>query len=469
MVWSIRNVVYSGILRELAQSGWRVHLLIPEVNAEVLRASELADFELATSVLPLQEARKKRRMSLHEVLSQVVRSAFHQRNGIRSFPIYRRWLSRKSSGRMLRREKIIDLLGNLARPTFIFIWLVWLNEVIYRWLVDLEPVRQQLRALNPDLVWSTVCVRHQEYPYVLVCHDMNICIVTSILSFDNLTSRTTIPKFDHYLVWNQRMHDQLLSYYHTIRAQDVSITGTPQFDFHRSPGFQWSREDTLSHLGLPEGSRYILYTGSSQFLAPDEPELVSQFARRLATDPMLSDSWLVVRLHPLDDWDRWRISMDASYRVILSLPWASKPDKTGWTLSSPNDQRAWISSLLHADCCINIASTTSLDAAILDRPVIGIRFDKEPQAPPDILYEEYDTEHYIHLAQSDGIQLALSWENLMNLIHEARNNPSRWRAARELMVAREVGQADGQAAKRVLGVLNQLVTKLPNRVNKTRL
>lgn len=457
MVWSVRNVIYSGALRLLAEDGWRVHLLMPTHDPALFQLPQYADFGLAASIQPLLPPAQQKTSRLFMPLTQIVRSAFHQRNQIRSFPIYRKWLGRNYTRRMRLRENVIDLGGRLASPRFIFDRLVRYSEVLYRRANDLAPICTQLKALKPDLIWSTVCVRKQEYPYVLAAHDLQIPIVTSILSFDNLTSRTAIPVYDHYLVWNQRMKDQLIRYYPAISSRQVTITGTPQFDFHHNPAFRWSRETTLQRLKLPPEAQYILYTGSAQILAPDEPKLVTELARLLATDSVLGDYWLVVRLHPLDDWKRWQPVCEASEKVVLSYPWEIPPDQDGWTLSSPNDQGFWVSSLLHATCCINIASTTSLDAAIMDKPVIGIRFDREPGAPSDILYEEYETEHYIHLVNSGGLQLARSWKMLIDLIHDAVRQPERWQAERASMVAHEVGQVDGNSTGRVIQVLRQMI------------
>jgi CDP-glycerol glycerophosphotransferase (TagB/SpsB family) len=91
----------------------------------------------------------------------------------------------------------------------------------------------------------------------------------------------------------------------------------------------------------------------------------------------------------------------------------------------------------------------SFDAAILDRPVIGIRFEGEADAPREILYEEYDTDHYRPLVESGGLRLGHSWTELLDLMRQAINHPEQDRDARARMVAQECGAADGLAAQRV--------------------
>jgi CDP-glycerol glycerophosphotransferase (TagB/SpsB family) len=126
-------------------------------------------------------------------------------------------------------------------------------------------------------------------------------------------------------------------------------------------------------------------------------------------------------------------------------------------LSTPNDHALLISSLLHAEACLNIVSTISLDAAILDRPVIGIEFRRELNAPSEIMYEEYETDHYRPLVDSGGVRLAHKWTELITLMHDALNEPERDRRQRAQMVERECGQVDGHAKDRVVTTLLDLL------------
>jgi hypothetical protein len=127
-------------------------------------------------------------------------------------------------------------------------------------------------------------------------------------------------------------------------------------------------------------------------------------------------------------------------------------------IPTADDQAVLISSLAHASACLNIASTTTLDAAILDRPVIGIRFDREKDAPGELIYEEYDTDHFRPLVESGGLRLARSWSELMELMHLAIVRPDTDKEARARMVARECGVVDGRAGERITGVLIKLLS-----------
>ena len=464
-VWSVRNVVYGGVLRRLAAAGVDVRVLVPRRPSPAALAARPA-FADATEIHELRVASPRlaprpgagngvRRGK--ELLEAAVRAGFSHRHGIASYEIYARWLERRAPLRERLHTRVAEALGVALRRDALRARAVRAVERGYRDLYVLEPARAHLRELAPDLVYSTACILASEYPYSLAAKDLGVRTVASIPSFDNLTSRGVLPRFDDYLVWNERMRDQLLRFYPAVEAAKVRVTGTPQFDFHVRPEYRWERPRTLAALGLPSDARYLLYSASHQQLTPDEPALVAELARRARAHPALGGHMLVVRLHPLEDWSRWNAVRGAAPHVVLSPAWDEPPDASGWTLASPDGQARLVSSIAHADACVNIASTMSLDAAILDRPVVGIDFRGEPDAPRDVLYGEYEAEHYRPLVQSGGIRVARSWSELLDLLETAVGDPARDRAARAGMARSECGTVDGHAADRVADALLELL------------
>ncbi|HKV49586.1 MAG TPA: hypothetical protein VJO52_00155 [Gemmatimonadaceae bacterium] len=451
MVWSVRNVVYGGVLDRLAAAGVDVHLILPHGAPDSVRAHSPA-FRAAAAIHEL-EAQPARAVRGKALLDGVIRSAFNRRYGVGSYPLYRTWYERRWTHAQRTRAACIEALGMVAQVPAVFDAARGLSERQYRRARDLRHAREQLERIQPDVLWSTFCVTPLEYPYYLAARDLGIPVVTSILSFDNLTSRGVIPDYDHYLVWHEKMRDQLIRLYPRTRPEQVTITGTTQFDFHRTPAYVWTREETLRRLGVPAGARYVLYAGSHVGLAPAEPELVRGIAQHMHDTPELRDLWTVVRIHPLETRDRWRPVTDVFPNVVVCTAWETAPDADGWTLSHPDDQAMLVSSLTHAVACVNVASTISLDAAILDRPVLGIDFSDEPTAPQDVMYQEYEAEHYRPLVQLGGLRLAHSWGELMTLIQTALDCPRMDSERRAAVVRQECGVVDGQAASRVAAAM----------------
>ena len=454
MVWSVRNVVHSGVLRTLAESGVEAHLIMPGWEGVAGRA-EARLFDDAAGCHPLLDVARRAPRG-KALLDAVLSSAFHHRYGNRSQPIYRRWFSRHDGPWLQARAAFVQLTRWLGASRRAVAWLEQTTDRLARHARDLEPVRRQLRTINPDLIWSTVNISSLEQPYRFAARDLGIPIATSILSFDNLTSRGPLPRDDYYMVWGSSMKAHLARFYPEIDEQRMFVTGTPQFDFHRRPACLWPRERTLVALALPPRSRYFLYGASHAMLTPEEPLLVSQLATQMARHPVLHRHVLVVRLHPLDDPGRWAALVRDHPGVRLSAPFDNTSAVDGWALPSADDYARLTSSLIHADGCVNIASTISLDAAIVDRPVICVDFTTEPDCPRDLLFAEYGTEHYAPLVASGGLRLARNWSELLDLMETAILDPSRDRERRARMVAVECGPVDGRAGQRVAQTLIQL-------------
>lgn len=459
-VWSIRNVVYSGILELLRDRGLEAHLIMRNCTADspYLKLDEL---KCACSTSCFAEVQPTGKGRGRPFLQSVLFAASSARYRSRSYPIYRRWLSRHASWRERVRTNFINLLALVAAPPWIYQRLLQLQERLYRRAYDFQAVEQQLRSLAPDWLWSTVSVATEEQPYIFAARELGIPVVTSILGFDNLTSRWAQNRFDHYLLWSEAMKSDLLRVLPEVSPGQATVTGTPQFDFYCRKDLVWSRPRTLTKLGLKEGDRYFIYGASAEFLTPDEPPLVAQLAAKMGQHPRLKDCYLVVRLHPLDNWKRWQSATQQGGRIVISPAWDHIPEPGGWVFIGLDDQARLVSTLQHSDGCINIASTISLDAAILDKPVICIDFRSEPDCPREILYEEYDTEHYYPLVASGGIRVGHNWAELMSLLVHAMSAPEEDREKRRQMIQRECGQVDGQAAKRVVAAIVELLDSKP--------
>jgi hypothetical protein len=460
MVWSFRNVVYSGVLDLLRDSDVEVHLIVHRWSADS-PYQKLSELKSACSVNGFAEALPTRKGRGRSFLQGVLTAALCARYQSRTYPIFQRWYSRHATPYQRLRSSITSLLAVGARPLPIYRRLYQLQQRLYRRSYDLRSVQQQLRSLAPTWLWSTVSVANEEQPYIFAARELQIPVVTSILGFDNLTSRWTRPRFDHYLLWSEAMKATLLRILPETSPAQISVTGTPQFDFHCWQDLLWSRSKTLAKLGLRESDRYFLYGASAESLTPEEPRLVAQLVAKMGQHPVLKDCHLVVRIHPLDNWKRWQKATQQDGRTIISPAWDNTPEPDGWVFVSLDDQGRFVNTLRHSEGCINISSTISLDAAILDKPVICIDFRSEPDCPRENLYEEYEADHYLPLVESGGIRIGHNWSELISLLARAIEAPEEDREKRRRMIERECGKVDGQAAKRVAAAIVALLDSKP--------
>jgi hypothetical protein len=444
-VWSYRNVVVSGILQRLEENGLACHLLLGKFG-EALLADADERIEECAPMRPALPIRSQRGKAARNSLLQ---ASFARRYGLGASAILTKWQNRDETTWLRPQNRVVNLLSTIASREPFYSWQVASAERFVERTRDMGPVLDQLRQLRPRLLVSTECTVSAEIPYVLCARRLGITTVGWILSFDNLTSRSVLPVFDHYLAWNERMRSLVLRLYPDRIAANVHVTGTPQFDFHVDEQFRRGRAETLRELGLETGSRYVVWAANSRVFTPTEPELVAAFLQRAGQYADLREHRVVVRLHPLDDYGRWEGVARLDPRLVVKQPWA----RTGLPPGAEAQTRL-VSTLLHADACINVASTMSLDAAVLDVPVICAAFALgESGAEHDAYRAYYATDHFRPIVESGGVRIAASLDDLLIGTVEAVRDPYRDRVARARLVEAECGQVDGAAGLRVAATL----------------
>lgn len=454
MTWSVRNVVTSGLTERLTGAGIEVTLLVRKRTGWEHHAKEIPGVRTEEIILPPLRLRIRGRALLNGIIS----TSFEHRNGTRRSKAALRRIMRRDGVVASVRRVLIDMIGSLCRITPVYRSLVALAARLYRLEHDLSPVRDHLQRLKPTLLYSTFCVDVREYPYIIAATHLRIPTAAAILSFDNLTSRAEIPRFDHYFVWNERMRQDLITLAPGFRRSFIAITGTPQFDFHRRTDFRWTREETLARLGLPSGARYVLYAANARTWTPTEPDLVAELADRMYDRSDLRDLWVLVRLHPMDTCARWENLANIKSRIRLSSPWALPPDDEGWTYVMPDDQRLLANSVAYCEACVSMCSTMALDAAIHNRPAIGVAYASVPDSQEEHVYRQaYLSHHYRPLVRSGGLRLAHTPDEMLELIRRAMQFPDEDRLARQQMVDRECGVVDGQATGRIVEAIKAVV------------
>jgi hypothetical protein len=215
-----------------------------------------------------------------------------------------------------------------------------------------------------------------------------------------------------------------------VRADDVVVTGTPQFDFHFWPETHWSRQRLCDEIGADPARPLVLYTTGMPNHMPGEPDLVEQLADGLVARG--SDAQLVVRVYAKDLTGRFD-ELRARRRDILfpCVPWEPR-----WLTPLPEDGELLTNLLLHASVGLNVASTVSLELAMFDHPVVNLGYNPPGVPSSEIDFARYYRfDHYRPVVESGAIEVAGSADDAVTMVLAGIDAPERRHSQRRRLLS----------------------------------
>lgn len=443
--WTVRNILLSGVADWIRESADIVFAL-PE-NRDL---SALFD---GWETVPLPDADRTNRWHGH----------VRQRLGRAHF-----WIASENvAGTLARLYRYHAPVVPRLRTT-LNIWRARFESAPkrYRRLVEREQERWQ--ALNSgsvtramdlltgvDLVLSPAPHSSRERWVARWAKQFGLRTTAIIHSFDNPTTTTRhFVTYDTYLVWNDRMRDELLRIYPEIPAGAIIPAGTPHFSFYFRPDLQGTREELARRFSLDPRRPIVLYGGGPKALVPHEPVLIERLRHDIQAIPEQRRPQLVVRPHPIErDFARWDVLRQYP-EIRWSLPWAGKAADAEWAIPTTESLHELCLLVRHSDVLINCCSTMSIDAAVCDTPVVCLDYVLPPyQDFASIAHRYYTWDHYRPVIASGAVSLARSPEELMTMIELYLAHPEIHRRERAKLVRDMCGDAPERAVPRAAEII----------------
>jgi hypothetical protein len=321
----------------------------------------------------------------------------------------------------------LDRIRSLQTPTVSR--LLRLLQAIERAIPVSRRVRRFLRGQAPDVVVVSPLVdaASDQVDTVRAARAAGVPVVAAIASWDNLTNKGHVRvEPDLMTVWNASQKAEAVEL-HGISPERVVATGAQVFDrwFDREPSV--SRTEFCRKVGLPDDRPFVLFTGSSVFIARSEQEV--PFARRwveglrASADPLLREVAVLVRPHPFNP-EAW-ITADFSDLRPVAI-WPRKRD----TPASEEARTSLFDSLHYCAAVVGINTSAMIEAAILGRPVLSL-------LGPEFAGTQDGTLHFRYLRQENGgcVRVAGSIEEHLPQLATVLRDPALVRAETERFVA----------------------------------
>jgi len=300
-----------------------------------------------------------------------------------------------------------------------------------------------------------------DLPPLIAAHELGIPCGMLVQSWDNLSTKMGVLPIwlDRYWTWSAGMSRELGTLYPHLPAERFCVVGSPQFDFHRRPELLVDRRLHAESLGLDPARRYVLIgTGTPKSL-PQEHLVVMSLIRRLAQQ--WPEVQVLLRLHPKDYSERWQSltpELEALGTIVRRTTTERHLDE-GAVVSPFDFYREQANDLKHAALVINSSSTLTVDAALLDKPVICLAYDageKDHLFPEGRARAFAGGSHYAPLVATGGIALAADEDQTLAAAASYLENPALHAEGRrrivELVTATPNGGAGEQLASEALAL-----------------
>lgn len=267
------------------------------------------------------------------------------------------------------------------------------------WSLPVQPLVMRFFDLfQPDIVVVTplVGLGSDQVDWIKEAKIRGIPSVLPVASWDNLTNKgrlRVIP--DRILVWNGAQRTEALGM-HSVPSTRIHVCGAWSYDHW----FNWQptqeRHEFTDLVGLNGASRFLLYVGSSPFIAPNEVDFCLDLVQAIRSNEKTCDLGILIRPHPQNaaQWEKLEVG---EIEGVAIFP------KSGANPIDGNRRNQYFDSIWHSEAVFGINTSAQIEGGILGRPVLTV-LDRRFRATQE------GTLHFHHLTTVSG-----------GLLHTARS------------------------------------------------
>lgn len=315
-------------------------------------------------------------------------------------------------------------------------------------------VSEAIMRHRPDLVFAPTMLPRD----MAMLREAKRCGIRTLgmtLSWDNLYNKTMLRVHpDALLVQTASMREQANSR-GDYPATRITVTGVPQYDDDFRRARVRPREEFLRQIGADPAKKLILYAFSGKAGLHIDFEITEILASVVSSKQIREPVEVLLRPYPRYDFPQEKLARwKARYGFLAESSAAHVGSgKEDWEFDEAALQML-ANSLAHADVVITMFSTFFIEAAIFDRPLIGIAYDGSLAADYwNSAARFFDWDHLAVLKPMRGIRLVRSTEELARAINAYLADPALMREGRKKIVAEECHYTDGASAGRVAAAL----------------
>lgn len=282
--------------------------------------------------------------------------------------------------------------------------------------------KAQLEKHKPDLVFCTTQRATQSISALLAAQDLGIPTVAFVYSWDNVPKAMQVVETDYYFVWSDLMKEQVLQYYPFVKAHQVFVTGTPQFEPHYDLSLKQSRADFFKEHHLDVNKKYICYSGDDETTSPLDQYYLEDLANAVRSLNSKGENLAILyRKCPVDFTSRYDAIITANKDIIEVLDpiWKQVGSQWNQVLPTPEDFKMLYNVCEHTEFVTNVCSSTVFDFVAHDKPCIYYNYE-QPQLKKGIrdIGQNYKYVHFRSMPTQEAAIFCTDKQDLESLVKQ---------------------------------------------------
>ena len=287
---------------------------------------------------------------------------------------------------------------------------------------------ETLQKERPALVFCTNQRPMTAIAPLLAAQELGIPTATFIFSWDNLPKATMVVETDYFFVWSDLMEKELRFYYPYIKASQVVVTGTPQFEVHFNDKLLMSKDDFFTQNNLDLNKKYICFSGDDFTTSPDDPAYLEDTAKAvMELNNKGFNLGVIFRRCPVDFSARYDSILNKYSDIIVALDPLWKPLSSQWNTILPTKEDDSLLSNLAEYCemVLNLGSSMVFDFVSHKKACAYFRYNQKKQLNKkwDLL-KCYQYVHFRSMPNKEAVLWINSPNEISAIIEKGITTPS---------------------------------------------
>lgn len=321
-------------------------------------------------------------------------------------------------------------------------WLDWhlISEDFFSFYFD---------KYKPDLVFLAHLFGGIEIAMLREAKHRGITTVGLINSWDKITARAMVRLLPDWLMVHNNLIKGDAVKYVDIPEKRIIIVGVPHFDYYFNKKITPAKYFN-GKFGLSENKKTILYLPVGRTASDDDWDMLEFFDEIISSGRLNFPCQVIVRFPPNDEVV---VKKDYKNKFIFQTPGKRFSLKRGtdWDMNFA-DFRSLADTLYYSDVVVGYPSTMMIDAAIFDKPIINVKFERRSHSRNFVLWA-YKVAHYQFVLKTGGVRLAYNENELIKWLNNYLDNPQLDSEGRQKLVYSQCFNIDGQAGGRAADFL----------------